>query len=363
MKPICIIFPKPFEASIFLLSIPIFKFKRLGEWWFKIGMLLFKQVRVFEVKVIDESDFQFYQRLEQLKNDKQYILMGSCGLNKISKGNVNSTLNKDVLEKYGKGHLSDEKDQVTTSLDLYEPVLIKQTVKYDRGELWSLNNIEQNKLKTKINNSIKNDELKMAQEVISYCDQLQDKLLSIEQNYRIKSEEKNLKVNSFVIEYIQNITTQERFKTNIDKWHPLNLEKGELFNNLKIELNMTEVIMNSNNFLMNSTKTEIGSETVFDMETYDFVKFIQNNNFKLLACIRFISDITGEDQRNTRGQFKMNKILKIMKIILNYCPILDCIMNDPIKPILNFSKQIINKKLLGYKVPQSEIDKYMKSFM
>ena len=84
-KRTCLIFPKPFEACALLLSLGkhIINSHRQSDWNWMIVININEVFYEFEIKIINESDFMFYNKLETLTKDKQYLLIGSCGLMRL----------------------------------------------------------------------------------------------------------------------------------------------------------------------------------------------------------------------------------------------------------------------------------------
>lgn len=279
-KPLCLIFPKPFEAASIMTSMDeIMDVRRHDHWTWEV----FLKKHKFYYKIINESDFMFYQKLSSLDTSCQYLLVGSCGCLDIDSSAKPPNYMKLIKDKYGvdvnndfkkdEAFIKQTKDKLiklkiaSKSIDkvtngnlepkLWNFYIISEATKYDRGELSALNDGN----------------------VVFISDP--------EKQEAIKIDENNV---SFLMEI---------------------LNKGQR-------------PINSCNFLMNATlypalKNLTEKFVLFDMETYDFIRFCNNNDINLLGAIRIISDIIGDDQKFTRCQPDMKELSKSLMKVIERC--------------------------------------------
>jgi len=307
---ICLVFPKPFEASAFILSGSslIEELHRIDDWLWEMKL----NKRKILIRVINESDFMFFQKLSSLSNEHQYILIGSCGLLKKSKREIPfcelcggyadaKTDLSNYIEKSKDVETEDIKeDTPRTTPNIWDPVIITSAKKYDRGELISHN-----------------------------C----------------------------------GLSTHEKFVSRLAKQEEIKLEMNDIMTEFQLDKSIEINRIHSNNFLMNSilipTNMEDDDYHLFDMETYDFIRYSLNFKLKILCVIRVVSDIIGEDQELTRCLPNMGKTIRLMNRILNrvYPMIGDEDMNYSSKditvdypisddPAFIFFKKIIRDKII-----------------
>lgn len=241
MKSICLIFPKPFEASAFILGLgeTLKNFVRISDWHWKIaieikniiGEINHHKIFQFEIKIINESDFMFYQKIEKLSSSNQYILIGSCGLMELET-EIEKTTTIPVKHDKINSNISILEEKIEDNGLLYRVYVIKEARKYDRGSLSSY-----------------------------YMDTYDPHLFYGNVN---------------PLEFSKVSFKSERFISEPKKHQMLEVNDNDIMRILLKEEGVVSAPILSSNFLMNSTfKPTIDFKhdgiILFDMETYDFI--------------------------------------------------------------------------------------------
>jgi hypothetical protein len=252
---LCLVFPKPFEAANSVLSIigHIWNLRIIAEWHWE---LILKRSQnpdgeyiKFEILTIRDGDIGFYYRLKDLQHDRQYVLIGSCGLLELSHDNLDQKqqeiLQSEIPEYEGDIPVVEQKL-------LYTSYFITKAIKYDRGEVY-------------------------------------DELINLGPKTK---KQKTTHLN------------QSKIRTRIDKHLIISKNLSQVMSVLSSKLNTPTATILSNNFLMNSECVdkweEIKNESFIlaDMESYDYLKYCDDNNINNVGVIRIVSDIIGEKRQD-----------------------------------------------------------------
>jgi len=290
-KPFCLIFPKPFEAASIMMSMDGIKaVRRHDHWTWEVVLKKHK----FYYKIINESDFMFYQKLSTLDISHQYLLVGSCGCL-----NINSALKPVNYMKFIKDkHNIIPIDELTTQKEKKE----EKEDEEDEGLT------DQMKIQLKTQKSIEITSK-------SHDGDLEPKLW----NYYIINEATKYDRGELPVLNDNNVV----FISDPEKQEAIKIDENNV-NFLMEILKINQRPVNSCNFLMNATLYPVLKNleekfVLFDMETYDFIRFCGNNNINLLGVIRIISDIIGNNQKFTRCQPNMRELSKSLIKVIERC--------------------------------------------
>jgi purine-nucleoside phosphorylase len=114
----------------------------------------------------------------------------------------------------------------------------------------------------------------------------------------------------------------------VNKMKEIEMPVDHLHTMLSKFYRLSTLPIRSSNFLMESStwfkededeniiEMKFSEDTLFDMETFDCIKYFHDNNLRLLIVLRIISDIIGESQTMNRCLLNFDKYVSVLRSLI-----------------------------------------------